>query len=80
MAEAETGAVQELHAEAEGARPSVSGVAGDRMADGREVDADLMGATRLEPHLEQGGARQRLDDGEVGQRLAAPTARFSGAR
>src|SRR2546423_442883 len=74
MAEAEAGAGQGLPAEAESARPSLSGGARGRVGAGRGVDADLMGATRLEPHLEQGGARERLDDGEVGQRLAATAA------
>src|SRR4051812_22792319 len=62
-------AVEELAFEPEllpaGAAP-VAAVAADRMADGGEVRADLMGAPRLEPHAEQGRARKALHHLEMG--------------
>src|SRR6478672_4330776 len=61
MGEAETGCVQELAAEADlAARDAVQGVAQDRMADCREVHADLVRAARLELQTEQARIRQGL--------------------
>ena len=49
----------------------VAGVAADRMADRRQVGADLVGAPGLQRDLQQRGARQRLDHLEVGARRRA---------
>ena len=65
--------VQELARQAEppaAVAPPYARVAAHRMADRREVGADLVGAAGLEPHAQQRGARQRLHDLEVGDRAA----------
>src|SRR5688572_703972 len=63
--------VQELALQAEraaaGAAP-VAGVPADRMADRRQVRADLVRAPRLEAHAQQRAARQALDHLEMGDR------------
>jgi hypothetical protein len=71
--EAEPGAVEELASEAVASSLAVTGVPRHRVPDRREVDADLVGASRLQPGLDQRVVRQELDDGP-------PTARRSGAR
>ena len=56
---------------------AVLGVAGDRVVDGGEMDADLVGSAGIEAGSKQGVCRQQLDHLEVGARLAragAPTA------
>jgi hypothetical protein len=45
---------------------AIGEVAGERMAQGAEVDADLVGAARLEVDVEQAGRAERLDDLVVG--------------
>jgi hypothetical protein len=62
--------VQELTLETELARAAVHGIARDRKVDCGEVDADLMRATGLESHREQGMPRQQLGNLEVRDRLA----------
>src|SRR5213595_2585757 len=50
-------------------RPAaVCGVAGDRMPEPREVDADLVPSPRFEPHLEQRVARDRAQHAPVRDR------------
>ena len=61
MPEAELGAVQELALEAVAAGVPVARVAADRMADRREVGADLVRAPGLQPDLDQGVVRKRLE-------------------
>src|SRR5712691_1738524 len=66
-------AVQKLAVEAEppAAFPaSVLPVPADRMADGREVGADLVGASGLEPDAQERGAWQALHQLEMGDRPA----------
>src|SRR6058998_1657906 len=50
---------------------AVRDVAGDRVPEPREVDADLVPAPGLEPHLEQGVARGRAEQTPVRDRRAA---------
>ena len=51
-------------------RRPVLGVADDRVIDGLQVGADLVGAPGLQAHAQQRGARQRLLDLEVRHRRA----------
>ena len=51
---------------------AVLGVAADRVADRRQVRADLVRAAGLEAHAQQGRRRQALEHLEVGHRLARP--------
>ena len=62
--------MEELAGEAEEAGVAVLGVAGDGMADGLEVDADLVGAAGVERDLEQREAWERFFDLEVRSGLA----------
>ena len=62
--------VQELPLEAEVARDAVDRVAADRQLDRLEVDADLVRAAGLEPHLEQRARAEQLDHLEVRHRVA----------
>ena len=52
--------MEELPLEAEIAADAVDGVAGDRQPDRREMDADLVRASRLEADAEKRVARQEL--------------------
>jgi hypothetical protein len=65
MLECQLGGVQELAAES-GLGDAVDGVADDRQLDRREVYADLMRASSLEPHTEERVAADQLLDLEVG--------------
>src|SRR5436190_24007666 len=65
MREAEPCGVQELAVEAQLGSLAVDGVADDRVADGRQVDADRMRAAGLELDVEQRTARQHLADREM---------------
>ena len=62
--------VQELSLEAEEPRRAVLRVAGDRVSDGEQVGADLVGAPRLQPDPQQRRGRQRLLEREVRHRPA----------
>src|SRR5580700_1970401 len=55
VGEAEAGGEEELPAE-RGLRDAVDGVTHDRQVDRRQVNADLVHASGLEPHLEEGVA------------------------
>jgi hypothetical protein len=68
--ECKPGRMQELALEAVPAARAVLGIAGDRVADGGEVDPDLMRAPGLEPCADEGVGRKGLDRLEVGPRLA----------
>ena len=56
-------------------------VAADRMADGRHVRPDLMGATRLEPNANEGGSGKALEHPEMCYRgsPAVGSGRYDGA-
>jgi hypothetical protein len=68
--EGQPGGVEELAREAQVAGDAVDGVTRDGQPDGLEVDADLMGAPRLEADVEQCVAGQELGDLEVRHRVA----------
>src|SRR5690349_10111860 len=70
MPEPKPSAVQELALESVSTRVSVPGVAGDRMADRREVGANLVCAARLQAGLDERIGGEGLDDAEVRARLA----------
>src|SRR3954447_22880935 len=69
MVERQAGGVQELARQSEHACGPVLGVAGDRVPDRLQVDADLMRAAGLEAHAQERERRQRLGDLEVRARI-----------
>src|SRR5262245_4759164 len=75
MGEGETVGVEERALEAVAALAAVCGVPDQRVIDRAEVGADLVRAAGLEAGLDQGLAREQLDHGEVGPRLAGRGAR-----
>ena len=62
--------MQELALEPEVARDPVDGVAADGQLDRLEVDADLVGAAGLEPHLEERPLSELLEHLEPRHGLA----------
>src|SRR3954454_10884101 len=62
MVERQAGGVQELARQFEHPCGPVLGVAGDRVADRLQMDADLVGAAGLEAHAQQRERLQRLGD------------------
>src|SRR5439155_22423363 len=70
MLEREPGGMEELTLEAELARSAIDRVTRDGQVDGSEVDADLVGSSRLEPDVQQRVARQQLDEVEMRDRVA----------
>src|ERR687897_188134 len=74
MAKAEAGSVQELAPESVPLGVAVARVPRDRVADGREVGADLVRAAGLEADVDEGVLRKQLDDLEMSTRLPRPPA------
>src|SRR2546423_506204 len=70
MVEREPRRVEELTLEPQLTRAAVDRIAGHRKIDCREMDADLMGSTGLQTHVQQSVTRKELDDLEVRDRLA----------
>src|SRR5690349_4304170 len=68
--EAESGAVEKLTLEPVAAVAPVAVIAGDRVADGGEMGADLVRAAGLQPCLDQSVGRQHLQNREMRSRLA----------
>src|SRR4029453_18490546 len=64
MCERQPGGVQELPSEGR-LRAAVDGVADDRKADRAQVDADLMGSSRLEPDAQERVLIELLEELEV---------------
>ncbi len=69
--EPQLGRVQELALQAQLGAVPVDRVADDGGADRGQVHADLVGAPGLERHPQERAARQRLDQLELGERVAA---------
>src|SRR6185369_11770580 len=65
MRERETRSMQRLSAKDERALAAVGGIAYERVAERRKVDANLMRAPRLQPASEQRRDAEPLDDIEV---------------
>ena len=61
--------MEKLPPQPEVASGSVLGIAAYRVTDRRHVDADLVGAPRVEDHADERGARQQALDLEVGARF-----------
>ena len=74
MGEPQPRAVEELSRQTMAAGVAVLRVAGERVADRREVGADLVGASSLEACLDQGIGGKRLEHHEVRSRSARTAA------
>src|SRR5947207_11774822 len=62
MRESEPPSVQRLTMKCDAASPPVRGIAHQRMMERREMNADLMRATRFQPALEQRAGREALSN------------------